>query len=229
MSEWQAVCPEQSWLPLWDSPTAGDLSISSLYKAPAHHGGPNYDPPPSPYDRRLHRLLNVARNQGPSLGLPTVADFIHDDSPNPLSKELKMYKGSLYRQQKPVEFLASYWILYLLLRWRVTLEQDALENMPLWMHPTKLQRDVEHLSVIDQVVWPDLREEIIKLSFVDLDAACVVLYDIGQNFVINIEDNEASTAETIRQIVGKLSDLARWKLAPRFFEKHPQWAWTSAR
>jgi hypothetical protein len=75
---------------------------------------------------------------------------------------------------------------------------------------------------------PDLRDEIISLSLLDVEAACGVLLDIGKHMVIDVETTEASTIESIQRVVAQLSDMARWKLAPVFFEKYPQWAWTSA-
>ncbi|KAH6977589.1 hypothetical protein BKA56DRAFT_588477 [Ilyonectria sp. MPI-CAGE-AT-0026] len=217
----------QQWAPFWDSPSPWVLSLQAT--TPTHWSTSKVMVPPPPCDYHLHQILDAARAYACDIGPPTIADFVLDDSPNPLSRQLKLYKDPLKKKNKPLEFLASYWILYLFFRWQVTLDQTAYEELPSWMRPTRLQREVEHLGVMDQVVWPDLRDEVIKLSFIDPDAAFGVLLDVGEHFVIDIENTQDSPTGGFQGLIGELSGLARWKLDSLFFGKYPQWRWTSAR
>ncbi|KAH7375991.1 hypothetical protein B0T11DRAFT_15686 [Plectosphaerella cucumerina] len=214
--------PTRDALSLWKTPLT-----RTLCDLPSHSASKVLLPPP-PYDHQLHHIITMAREQRLGIAPPTVEDFLLEDSPNLLSRELKLYKHHWRSRRCSADFLAAYWILYLLVRWQATLDPEAFEAMPAWMRPTILQREAEHLNAIDQVVWPDLRDEIISLSLLDVEAACGVLLDIGKHMVIDVETTEASTIESIQRVVAQLSDMARWKLAPVFFEKYPQWAWTSA-
>jgi hypothetical protein len=58
----------------------------------------------------------MAREQRLGIAPPTVEDFLLEDSPNLLSRELKLYKHHWRSRRCSADFLAAYWILYLLVR-----------------------------------------------------------------------------------------------------------------
>lgn len=104
----------QQWAPFWDSPPPWVLSLQA--SMPTHWSASKVIVPPLPCDYHLHQILNAARAHVCDIGPPTIADFLLDDSPNPLSRQLKLYKDPLKKKNKPFEFFASYWILYLFFR-----------------------------------------------------------------------------------------------------------------
>ncbi|UPL02161.1 hypothetical protein LCI18_013095 [Fusarium solani-melongenae] len=102
------------WAPFWDSPPPWILSLQT--SMPTHWSTSKVIVPPPPCDYQLHQILNAARAHVCDIGSPTIADFLLDESPNPLSRQLKLYKDPLKKKNKPFEFFASYWILYLFFR-----------------------------------------------------------------------------------------------------------------
>ncbi|KAH7161517.1 hypothetical protein EDB81DRAFT_925036 [Dactylonectria macrodidyma] len=185
--------------------------------------------PPPPRDAEMHRILNVTRSYLHEIGPPTFADFLLNNPKNRLSIELKAFTEPMRMMKKPSEFLAAYWILYLFFRWQAGLDEGSYDALPQWLRPTPLQLEIKHHAVLDQVPWPDLRDEVIRLSIADMNKAFEVMKDIGKNLVVDFQASRTLLDTDMGQLQSNILDLTRWKLDNEFFRKHPQWWWLEAR
>jgi len=58
--------------------------------------------------------------------------------------------------------VAMHYIVSMLLRWYATLSEDAYRALPENMRPTELQQTVPHAPWIDLLVWPAVRDAVIR-------------------------------------------------------------------
>jgi hypothetical protein len=72
--------------------------------------------PPSPQDREVSTIIDQARANIGSIGPPTLVDFLFDNPKNTLSVDLKKLLEPVRQRRRTSEFLATYWVLYLLFR-----------------------------------------------------------------------------------------------------------------
>lgn len=72
--------------------------------------------PPSPQDREVSAIIDQARANIGSIGPPTLVDFLFDNPKNTLSIDLKKLLEPVRQRRRTSEFLATYWVLYLLFR-----------------------------------------------------------------------------------------------------------------
>lgn len=72
--------------------------------------------PDTPGDERIQSIIKRAQAQGTRLGSPTLADFLCENPDNVLSMGIKHYLEPVRKTRRIIEFLATYWVLYLLLR-----------------------------------------------------------------------------------------------------------------
>uniref|UniRef100_A0A0D2YE18 BZIP domain-containing protein n=1 Tax=Fusarium oxysporum (strain Fo5176) TaxID=660025 RepID=A0A0D2YE18_FUSOF len=70
-------------------------------------------------DVLLHDMIQRASQNPESIGPPVLIDFLVDNKQNSLSTDLKMYLEPVRKTRRTSEYLATYWVLYLLLRVRI--------------------------------------------------------------------------------------------------------------
>ncbi|KAH7369352.1 hypothetical protein B0T11DRAFT_296862 [Plectosphaerella cucumerina] len=205
-------------------------SMSSVHFTRHHYAIPPRVPlPPPGHDVEMHGMLHIARTHMNELGPPTLRDFVAKDTPNPLSREIKVFADPMLKANMTAEYFAAYWILYLLFRWQAVLDEPTYRELPSWLRPTKLQLEIEHHFLFDQIPWPDLRDELIKLSLTNMPEAFSCVEDIGRYLRVNMHTTYEWSESNLPLLRRDLSNLGRWKLAPDFFRNHPQFVWTSAR
>jgi hypothetical protein len=64
----------------------------------------------------LHDMIQRASQNPESIGPPVLIDFLVDNKQNSLSTDLKAYLEPVRKARRTSEYLATYWVLYLLLR-----------------------------------------------------------------------------------------------------------------
>lgn len=69
-------------------------------------------------DEGIHTIIERAKENPGSVGPPTLEDFLFDNPRNTLSTDLKNYLAPVRQTRKVSEFLATYWVIYLLFRVR---------------------------------------------------------------------------------------------------------------
>lgn len=82
--------------------------------------------PQSPEDQQIQSIIERARNHNIRLDSPTLADFLCENPDNILSMAIKHYLEPVRRTRRTIEFLATYWVLYLLLRVSITFHSHSL-------------------------------------------------------------------------------------------------------
>lgn len=109
-------------------------NLASIFSAHPCSKLPCFISPPPPRDAEMHRILNVARSQIYEIGPPTFTDFLLSNPKNTLSIELKVFTEPMRLMKKSSEFLAAYWILYLLFRVRAICPPcDVWSCLTLWV------------------------------------------------------------------------------------------------
>lgn len=94
------------------------------------------------------------------------------------------------------------------------------------MHPTALQLTVEHQWCIDLVLWPEVRESMIKnQSRMDMDAAIGLFLcslrirgSFNTNFVSRQNDGDL---EINSEFYSRFTDTANWGLLATFWAEYP--------
>ncbi|KAH8807590.1 hypothetical protein F5884DRAFT_343927 [Xylogone sp. PMI_703] len=169
--------------------------------------------PPRPQDMYVHEIIERARSNALSrrmlLDAPTLAEFLVDNPTNVLSADLKKYLESVRRLRRTAEYLGTYWVSYLLLRWQVNQSAESYERIPPWFRPTDLQ-------------MPQLREEVLRLSQTDPDKVYEVMTDIGVYLELNLESTIAKSLNNEEVLDSAVRDLRNWKLRDGFFGVYPQ-------
>ncbi|KAF5606490.1 bZIP transcription [Fusarium subglutinans] len=129
----------------------------------------------------------------------------------------------LRKTRRTSEYLATYWVLYLLLRWQIVRSEDAYHSLPPWLRPTPLQLVVHHPMAADLIAWPAIREGLVQMSMSDPDRVYDVSTDIGKYLTVEISTSESDLVHDPQQLVSTILDLNNWKLDREFFNRYPQW------
>nr|RBQ90457.1 hypothetical protein FVER53263_13395 [Fusarium verticillioides] len=174
-------------------------------------------------DVLLHEMIQRASQNPESIGPPVLIDFLVDNKQNSLSTDLKVYLEPVRKTRRTSEYLATYWVLYLLLRWQIVRSEDAYHSLPPWLRPTPLQLVVHHPMAADLIAWPAIREGLVQMSMSDPDRVYDVSTDIGKYLTVEISTSESDLVHDPQQLVSKILDLNNWKLDKEFFNRYPQW------
>ncbi|KAI8649279.1 hypothetical protein NCS57_01464500 [Fusarium keratoplasticum] len=179
--------------------------------------------PPSPRDQPLHNMIERASKNPVAIGPPTLVDFLFDNPTNTLSVDLKKYLAPVQKVRRTSEFLATYWVLYLFLRWQILRTDEAYQSLPPWFRPTPLQRTILHPVTADLIAWPEIREGLIHMSLEDSEALQEVSADVGKYLTVDISVAEHDLLNDPQQIASQILNLANWTLDTKFFDQYPQW------
>ncbi|KAH6871814.1 hypothetical protein B0T10DRAFT_500211 [Thelonectria olida] len=179
--------------------------------------------PPLPRDKEVHIILDRARANISTIGPPTLSDFLFDNPKNTLSVDLKSLLAPVRQARRTSEFLAAYWVMYLLLRWQVIQDDSAYESVPSWLRPTPLQLTVPHPLAADLVPWPEMREELIHMSLSDETGPYDVSLDIVRHMTVDIHTLEQTGRQDLNRLEAAILDLKNWNLSEEFFDIYPQW------
>ncbi|KAH6677854.1 hypothetical protein F5X68DRAFT_264014 [Plectosphaerella plurivora] len=178
-------------------------------------------------DESVRPIIERAKQSPHSIGPPTLEDFLFDNPRNTLSTDLKTFLSPVRQARNVSEFLATYWLLYLLFRWQVLETDEAYDALPPWFRPTSMQLSVTHPSSADLIAWPEIREGLIAMSFSDENAhdqLKKISTDIGRFLTVDIKASDGDLwGRSQQQIAAEIINLANWKLGKGFFEKYPQW------
>ncbi|KAF4341631.1 bZIP transcription [Fusarium beomiforme] len=174
-------------------------------------------------DKFLHEMIKRASQNPESIGPPVLIDFLVDNKKNSLSTDLKAYLEPVRKARRTSEYLATYWVLYLLFRWQILQSEDAYHSLPVWLRPTPLQLVVHHPVVADLIAWPAIREGLVQISISDAERVYDVSTDVGKYLTVELSTSEFDLVHDPQQLVSKILDLNNWKLDKEFFNRYPQW------
>ncbi|RYP22546.1 hypothetical protein DL765_001604 [Monosporascus sp. GIB2] len=60
------------------------------------------------------------------------------------------------------EKVASLYVMFIITRWRIHPSQETYDMLPAWAHPTPAQQAVPHPAWLDNVVFPEMRERLVR-------------------------------------------------------------------
>ncbi|KAL5317711.1 hypothetical protein ACEPPN_014809 [Leptodophora sp. 'Broadleaf-Isolate-01'] len=202
-------------------------STRTKFEVQIHRSLPHVLMPPLPQDVYVHEIIERARSNTVSrrmlLDAPTLANFLVDNSANVLSNDLKKYLEPVRRSRRTAEYLGTYWVSYLLLRWQVNQSEESFARVPRWFRPTDLQMHAPHPIAIDFVAWPRLRDELVRLSQSEPEKVHEVMTTIGVYLELNLETSMAQSLTNEEVLNSAVCDLRNWKLRDGFYEIYPQW------
>ncbi|KAH8684369.1 hypothetical protein BGZ60DRAFT_164821 [Tricladium varicosporioides] len=210
-----------------DKPVVSPGSSRSKIEVQIHRSLPHVLMPPLSQDTYVHEIIERARSNALSrrmlLDAPTLADFLVDNPTNVLSADLKKYLEPVRRSRRTAEYLGTYWVSYLLLRWQVNQSAESYERIPEWFRPTNLQMHVAHPIAVDFIAWPSLRDEVVKLSLSEPEKVHEVMTTIGVYLELDLGSTIAKSLTNEEVLNSAVCDLRNWKLRDGFFEIYPQW------
>uniref|UniRef100_A0A8H7TTL7 BZIP domain-containing protein n=1 Tax=Bionectria ochroleuca TaxID=29856 RepID=A0A8H7TTL7_BIOOC len=146
--------------------------------------GPKFVPvllhPPLLGDEALHSIIDRARINMQAIGPPNLIDFLLDNPSNTLSMDLKEFLQPIKESRRTSELLATYWVLYLFLRWYIVRDEESYQLLPPWLRPTYLQLSISHPVAASCIAWPGLRDEFIRVSQTATQSVHSLSFEIGQ-------------------------------------------------
>lgn len=104
----------QDLLPGMISPRWFTADLGSMRRPPSPLSLPLL--PPCKDDELIHDMMERARSSMDQVGPPSLLEFLIDNPRNTLSMDLKKFLEPVRTGKGTSEFLATYWVLYLLLR-----------------------------------------------------------------------------------------------------------------
>ncbi|KPI42814.1 uncharacterized protein AB675_1782 [Cyphellophora attinorum] len=124
--------------------------------------------------------------------------------------------------------LFTFWVQYLFLRWQILGTSESYYQMPVFMRPSALECIVPHRPFIGMLVWPNLRQALIRDTN-DVDAELIGTH-LFENLSRNWAHDETAFPE-IKPGTMDLFDLIQqqactldvWKVNPAFFSVYPQY------
>ncbi|KAB5515335.1 hypothetical protein GE09DRAFT_979802 [Coniochaeta sp. 2T2.1] len=89
---------------------------------------------------------------------PSLANLLdHSKNDNPLISALASVSENFGLANTEIHF-GLYLIAYRLLRWRLYPDQQTLNDVPVWLRPSDVQKSTPHPISIDFLPWPELRD-----------------------------------------------------------------------
>ncbi|KXJ85364.1 hypothetical protein Micbo1qcDRAFT_210029 [Microdochium bolleyi] len=178
--------------------------------------------PPQSGDENIHDIVERARAHPGAIVPPSIMSFLFDTPGNTLSTDLKALLAPIRQSRSTSEFLATYWVLYLLVRWLVLRSEEAYQSLPVWLRPTSMQLTVLHPVGVDLIAWPEIREKLIHVYISDAADIHRITTDIGTHMTVELSGSESDLLRDPGMIEGAIANLANWKLSPEFFDRYPQ-------
>ncbi|KEQ68110.1 hypothetical protein M436DRAFT_29969, partial [Aureobasidium namibiae CBS 147.97] len=156
---------------------------------------------------------------------PQPVDILYGGSDNPLANVIAA-KMSIEPILAPEHFAWS-WLMYLYGMWLIDPTQDRFEALPSWLHPTTLQLSELHPSSADLVIWPVMRDNIIRYS-ATLDMAavhslfvctCRLRGAFNAKFIKRTNNGDLELDTAFERI---FLDVEKWGLLDKFWVTYPQ-------
>jgi len=119
------------------------------------------------------------------------------------------------------------WLTYILVKWRLHPTQDCFDRLPHFMQPTDLQTCQAHPSVIDGIIWPQMRDNFIKagsngqgLHHV-LRALCPAMKLTWPKNTPLLEPQGSGGLVMRSDFPQTFTQLENWSISPEFARDHP--------
>ncbi|KIW04976.1 uncharacterized protein PV09_04138 [Verruconis gallopava] len=124
------------------------------------------------------------------------------------------------------EKFASCWHIYLYCRWLVWPSQDTFSRLPTYFRPTPLQLVQEHHLAFDLILWPQMRDNLIRYgSKYELESVIGLLcctYRIRGTFTKDFITREYNgEPQPTDEFYAQFMDISNWGILERFWKEYP--------
>jgi hypothetical protein len=109
------------------------------------------------------------------------------------------------------------------MRWMIFPSPETYHTLPEWLRPSPNQLFMPHISAVDFIVWPTLRELVVQipalqermewLMNMSINIKCDWPYAMGEALCENKETGQTDLCDAARDAV---RDLANWSVGPSF-------------
>ncbi|EXJ72565.1 uncharacterized protein A1O5_03711 [Cladophialophora psammophila CBS 110553] len=108
--------------------------------------------PPLPQDAPLYNMLMwVKEDLSNASSVPR--NGVSEHLSNLLATGLKRIMRTWLRCRRDATSAGVFYMMHLALQWQVLQTAEALQKLPVWYHPTALQKGVPHPIIIDFIAW----------------------------------------------------------------------------
>ncbi|KAK6348264.1 hypothetical protein TWF718_006071 [Orbilia javanica] len=186
-----------------------------------------------------HRAVNLIVNTHAAIaaGMRKALIFPRSPSiPNLLlldldSNHLTSIVGRAMLNSSPAQLadsVATYFIIYRLLRWRICPTPETFYDLPEWYRPSELQKTWPHPLCIDLLAWPKLRNGIIPIY--DQIDKLRLSRDITESITVGwpeaepllVKDFRTNTAVLNPKFEEHIWRFSNWKMGPLWALRQPR-------
>lgn len=119
------------------------------------------------------------------------------------------------------------WLIYMYSKWRVNPSRESYERMPGFMRPVAGQLHRPHPQCLDQIVWPQLRLNLIErvsrdrlISITELLSCCLkVRWKWGRDV---LERDGDDVLRVKRSFLETFMSVDGWGITNEFIEEYPE-------
>ncbi|KAJ2897646.1 hypothetical protein MKZ38_004511 [Zalerion maritima] len=192
---------------------------------------PAYCEPVGAGDTHLLAMLNEARGEHRNGRFnpipPTLRQILADKPYDILSFRLFHYLRA-YGGMPLHLMLAIFWAQYTFLRWQVVQTEASYMQVPDFLRPLPIQCQEPHQIIIDTLVWPDVREMLIRNpGVVNVETISIdLLSNLNPNWnpSYNNPSNVIANLDIVQMVEREAYSFDIWKVGPGFAKKYPQFA-----
>lgn len=228
--------PAASPLPMVDSVKLTTLNRVTKFPAlaiqdHAHHGRPSQHLLDDPLVETLTPWLLYPAVALPLHDEPTGDDILYGSQTNPLANAIHVALiCARFGTIAEVERLALGWLMYVQTKWVFDPTPAHFDRLPHFLRPTKLQQERAHSALIDIVVWPEIRDNLIlccKTPEELLDALRTLAPELKGNCLprpplLEPDSLRPGNLKIKEAFIKAFSDLDSWEAPSSFIERYPE-------
>ncbi|KAF2825204.1 hypothetical protein CC86DRAFT_40346 [Ophiobolus disseminans] len=157
---------------------------------------------------------------------PNIAALFDENKYNSSGVLSKWAAGMAYSARlKSNDFtsFASMYVFWWLMRWMISPSPETYESMPQWLRPTPNQLFMPHITIVDFITWPALRETVVQIPemqermewMLDLcnHIQCDWYFSSEEALQMNEDTGHIDLCDLAKTTI---KDLTSWSIGPSF-------------